>query len=524
MCLLVAAIVSGPLSREARKENLPNMAQTTQTTFNLLKPLKEDYGVIKNFVDGEWVEVKTDRYLDIINPATAKSIGKVPLTPKAEVDKAIKAAHDAFWDWRSTPPIVRSRYLFKMKELLEQHFEEFARITVQEHGKAIDEARGEVRRSIENVETAAGITSLMMGYNLEDGAAKNIDETVVRQPLGVFAAVSPFNFPGMVPFWFWPFAIAAGNTFIIKVSEQTPLTLTRTYEVLAEAGLPEGVLSLVHGDKEAVDAILDSPLVKGVTFVGSTPVAKYIYSRCGETGKRCIAQAGAKNFLTVMPDAEIDRSISNMMASFFGNAGQRCLAGANLLAVGDIYDELKEKFVAAAKKLKVGPGLDESVNLGPVISAKSVARIHNYIDMAVKQGAEVLLDGRDVVVPGFEDGYFVGPTVLDKVTPDMTHAKEEIFGPVASIIRVKDLEEAIKVTNASPFGNAASIYTQSGRNARTFWYKVQAGNIGVNIGIAAAMAYFPFAGQKDSFFGIMHGQGRDAVQFFTDSKVVIARW
>jgi malonate-semialdehyde dehydrogenase (acetylating) / methylmalonate-semialdehyde dehydrogenase len=500
------------------------MTQTPATTFNLLKPLKEDYGTIKNFVDGEWVAPRTERFLDVTDPATGKVIGRVPLTTRAETDAAIGKAHDAFWEWRSTPPIVRARYMFKIKALLDKHHEEIARITTQEHGKAIDEARGETLRSIENVETAAGITSMMMGYNLEDGAAKNIDETVVRQPLGVFACVSPFNFPGMVPFWFWPYALASGNTFVIKVSEQTPLTLTRTFEILAEADLPDGVFNLVHGDKEAVDAILDNPLVKGVTFVGSTPVGKYIYERCGATGKRCIAQAGAKNFLTVMPDAEIDRSIGNMMASFFGCTGQRCLAGANLIAVGDMYDELKEKFVAAAAKLKVGPGLDESVNIGPIISEKSKARVHNYIEMALGEGATMLLDGRNVAVPGYEGGSYVGPTVLDNVTPEMTHAKEEIFGPVASIIRVKDLDEAIKITNASPFGNAASIYTQSGRNARTFWYKVQAGNIGVNLGIAAAMAYFPFAGQKDSFFGTMHGQGKDAVQFFTDSKVVITRW
>jgi malonate-semialdehyde dehydrogenase (acetylating)/methylmalonate-semialdehyde dehydrogenase len=500
------------------------MTDTAQSTFNLLEPLKQNYGTVRNFINGEWVEAKTDRYLDVINPADGISIAKVPMTTKAETDRAIQAAHDAYWDWRSTPPIVRARYLFKIKALLDRHHEEIARITTQEHGKAIDEARGETLRSIENVETAAGITSLMMGYNLEDGAAKNIDETVVRQPLGVFACVSPFNFPGMVPFWFWPYAIASGNTFVIKVSERTPLTLMRTFEILQDADLPDGVLNLVHGDKEAVDAILDSPQVKGVTFVGSTPVAKYIYARCGQTGKRAICQAGAKNFLTVMPDAEIDRSTGNMMASYFGCTGQRCLAGANLMAVGDIYEEIKEKFVAAAAALKVGPGLDESVNMGPIISAKSLERVHNYIEMALKQGATLLLDGRNVTVPGFEGGYYVGPTVLDNVTPEMTHAQEEIFGPVASIIRVKDLEEAIKVTNASPFGNAASIYTQSGRAARTFWYKVQAGNIGVNLGIAAAMSYFPFAGQKDSFFGTMHGQGKDAVQFFTDSKVVITRW
>jgi malonate-semialdehyde dehydrogenase (acetylating)/methylmalonate-semialdehyde dehydrogenase len=500
------------------------MTEPTASPFKPLKPFKEQYGTIKNYVNGEWVAPQTERYLDLDNPATGEIIGRVPLTTKADVDAAIQAAHDAFWEWRTTPPIVRARYMFKIKDLLEKNFEEISRVATQEHGKTIDEARGETRRAIENVETAAGIPSMMMGYNLEDGAAKNIDETVVRQPLGVFAAISPFNFPGMVPYWFWPYAIATGNTFLIKVSEQTPLTLTRTFEILADADLPEGVLNLIQGDKEAVDAILDSRLVKGVTFVGSTPVAKYIYERCGATGKRCIAQAGAKNFLTVMPDAEIDRSISNMMASFFGNSGQRCLAGANLLAVGSIYDELKEKFVAAAKALKVGPGLDESVHLGPVINQKSLDRIHGYIDMAVKQGAKILLDGRNIKVPGYEKGYFIGPTVLDDCRPEMTHTQEEIFGPVASIVRVNDLEEAIKVTNASAFGNAASIYTQSGRSARTFWYKVNAGNIGVNLGIAAAMAYFPFAGQKDSFFGTLHGQGQDVVQFFTDGKVVITHW
>jgi len=492
--------------------------------FNLLAPLKEDYGTLKNFVDGEWVAPKTDRFLDVTDPASGKVIAKVPLSTTADMDKAIDAANDAFWDWRSTPPIVRARYMFKIKALLDKHHEEIARITTQEHGKAIDEARGETLRAIENVETAAGITSMMMGYNLEDGAARNIDEMVVRQPLGAFGCIAPFNFPGMVPFWFWPYAVATGNTFIIKASEQAPLTLARVFEILQDADLPEGVLQLVHGDKEAAGALLESPRIKGMTFVGSTPVGKYIYERCGATGKRCIAQAGAKNFLTVMPDAEIDRSIGNMMASFFGCTGQRCLAGSNLMAVGDIYEELKEKFVGAASKLKVGPGLDESVNVGPVISKASVEKIHRYIKMALDQGATMLLDGRDVKAPGYEDGYFVGPTVLDNCTPEMTHCREEIFGPVASIIRVKDMEEAIKHTNASPFGNAASIYTQSGRSARTFWYKVQAGNIGVNLGIAAAMAYFPFAGQKDSFFGTMHGQGSDAVQFFTDSKVVITRW
>ncbi len=283
------------------------MTDTAESTYHLLEPHKRDYGTIRNFIDGEWVASETERHGDVIDPATGATIARVPMSTKAETDRAIKAAHDAFWEWRTTPPLVRSRYLFKIKELLDGHHEELARITSQENGKAIDEARGETLRSIENVETAAGITSLMMGYNLEDGAARNIDEAAVRQPLGVFACVTPFNFPGMVPFWFWPYALAAGDTFVVKVSERTPLTTLRTFEILQEADLPDGVLNLVHGDKEAVDAILDSPLVKGVTFVGSTPVARNIYARCGETGKRALCQAGAKNFVTVMPDAEVER-------------------------------------------------------------------------------------------------------------------------------------------------------------------------------------------------------------------------
>ena len=447
----------------------------------------------------------------------------MPCSTKADVDRAIKGAEDAYLDWRSTPPIVRARYLFRMRELLEQHFEELARLTTQEHGKAIDEARGETRRSIETIETATGVTSLMMGYNLEDGAAKNIDEAVVRQPLGVGACITPFNFPLMMTCFWWPYAVAAGNTFVVKQSEQTPITITRTFEILQEADLPDGVMNLVHGDLEASEAILDSPTVKAVGFIGSSPVARQIYKRCGETGKRVCANGGAKNFITVMPDSELDRSMSNMMASFFGCSGQRCLAASVVLAVGDIYDELREKFAVAAKALSVGPGLDENVSAGPVISRRSLDRIHGYIETGIREGADLIVDGRNASVPGFEGGHYVGPTVFDHCTPEMTICQDEIFGPVAMIVRVKDLDEAIAITNASPFGNAASIYTTSGRSARTFWYQVQAGNIGVNLGVAAPLAYFPFAGQKDSHFGSTHGL-RDAFELFTDSKVVITRW
>jgi malonate-semialdehyde dehydrogenase (acetylating)/methylmalonate-semialdehyde dehydrogenase len=500
------------------------MTQAAEGIFKPLKPLKEDYGVLKNYVDGEWVEATSDRYIDVEDPARGEVIAKVHASTTADVDRAVQAARVAFPDWRATPPIVRARYMFKFKEILEKHFEEIARITTQEHGKAIDEARGETRRAIENLETAAGIPTMMMGYNLEDGAAKNIDEMVIRQPLGVFAGINPFNFPGMVPFWFWPYAIATGNTFVIKVSKETPVTMTRIMELLEDADLPEGVLNMVHGDREVVSAILEHPDIKGVTFVGSTPVGRYIYERAGATQKRSIVQCGAKNFIVVMPDAEISRSVRNMMASFYGCTGQRCLAGANLVAVGDVYEPLKEAFLEASAHLKLGPGLDESVNMGPLVHAEAKERVLGYIETGINEGADLLLDGRDVSVPGFENGYFVGPTVFDGVTPDMTIAREEIFGPVTSILRAEDLEEAIALTNDSNFGNAASIYTTNGRSARTFRYKVEAGNIGVNLGIAAAMAYFPFGGMKDSFYGTLHGQGKEAVQFFTDSKVVIERW
>ena len=499
------------------------MSVQQETTFNPLEAPKQHYGTLKNFIDGEWVTPETDRYLDVEDPASTETIASVPCSTKADVDKAIQAAQDAFWSWRSTPPVVRARYLFKIRDLMEEHFEELSRITTQEHGKAIDEGRGETRRTIETVEVATGVTSLMMGYNLEDGAAKNIDEMVVRQPLGVGACITPFNFPMMMTGFWWPYAIASGNTFVVKQSEQTPITITRFFEILQEADLPDGVMNLVQGDQVAAESILDSPLVKAVGFIGSSPVAKLVYRRAAEAGKRVCANGGAKNFITVMPDADIDRALSNMMASFFGCSGQRCLAAANLLAVGDVYDEMKEKFVAAAKALKTGPGLDESVNVGPVITDKSLQRIHGYIETGLKEGAKLLLDGRGVKVPGYENGHFIAPTVFDECTPDMTICKDEIFGPVAMLMRVKDLDEAIKITNASPFGNAASIYTTNGGTARKFWYEVEGGNIGVNLGVAAPVAYFPFAGMKDSHFGSTHGQ-RDAFELFTDSKVVITRW
>lgn len=489
-----------------------------------LQEVQRHYGVVKNYIGGEWVESDSDQLLEVRNPATAEAIAQVPLSTPEEVDAAARAAREAFLEWRETPPVTRARYMFRLKAILEEHFEELARIVVQEQGKTIDEARGSVRRAIENVEVATGVTSLMMGYNLEDGAAANIDEEVVRQPIGTFAAICPFNFPAMVPFWFWPYAVATGNTYIVKPSEQVPLTQQRMFELIHEAGFPPGVLNLVNGAKQTVDAILTHPDVNGVSFVGSTPVAKHVYQTASAHGKRVQAQGGAKNALVVMPDAVLDKTIPNMLSSFFGAAGQRCLAGSVLVTVGEVHHRLVPKFVEAASKIKLGYGLDETAQMGPVISQKSRDRIHAYIQKGLDEGAKLLLDGRDAKVSGYEHGYFVGPTVFDGVMPDMAIAQDEIFGPVVATLHVDSLDDAIEVIHRSPYGNAASLYTQSGKAARDFRYRVQCGNIGINIGIVAAMAYFPFSGMKESFFGALHGQGKDAINFFTESKVVITRW
>jgi len=410
-----------------------------------------------------------------------------------------------------------------LKDLMEEHFEDLSRVIVEEAGKCIDEARGETRRAIEQVEVAAGIPSLMLGYGLED-IALGIDEDCVRQPLGVFCMIPPFNFPLMVPLWFLPYAVACGNTYIVKPSEQVPLSQRMLFQLMDEVDFPEGVINLVNGAKGVVDTLLESPDVRGVSFVGSTPVAKYIYQKAAENGKRVQAQAGAKNFLVVMPDADLDRTVASLLTSFFGCAGERCLSGAVLLAVGDVYEPLRDKFVGASSRLNVGYGLDEAVQMGPVISKRHMERVLGYIEKGVEEGAKLLLDGRDIKVKEYLNGYFIGPTVFDEVSPEMTIANDEIFGPVASIVKVGDLDEAIDIIDANPYGNASSIYTSSGKSAREFKYRVRCGNIGINIGIVAPMAFFPFSGARDSFFGDLHGQGTDAIDFFTEKKVVISRW
>jgi malonate-semialdehyde dehydrogenase (acetylating)/methylmalonate-semialdehyde dehydrogenase len=479
--------------------------------------------VLDNYVNGKWVASKSTELLDVVNPATTEVMARVPLSTAEEVETAIRAAKDAFAEWRETPPVTRARYLFTLRDLMEDEFEDLARTIVQEVGKCIDEARGEVRRAIENVEVAAGIPSLMMGYNAED-IAVGIDEECVRQPMGVFCCIPPFNFPFMVSLWFAPYAIACGNTYIVKPSEQVPLSQNRLFELIDQTDLPEGVINLVNGAKVVVDTLLESPDVRGVSFVGSTAVARYIYSKGAANGKRVQAQAGAKNFLVVMPDADLDRTVSALLTSFYGCAGERCLSGAVLLAVGDVYETLRDKFVSSASRLKVGYGLDESVQMGPVISKRHMERVLGYIEKGLGEGAKLLLDGRGIQVDDCPNGYFIGPTVFDEVTPQMAIANEEIFGPVASIIKAQDLDEAIHIIHANPYGNASSIFTTSGKWAREFKYRVRCGNIGINVGIVAPMAFFPFSGTKDSFFGDLHGQGRDAVDFFTEKKVVISRW
>jgi malonate-semialdehyde dehydrogenase (acetylating)/methylmalonate-semialdehyde dehydrogenase len=482
-----------------------------------------DVPVLQNYINGEWTESKSTDIREILNPATGEIIAKVPMSTPEETKEAIKAANTAFARWRRTIPITRARYFFEMKSLMEERFEELARQVVIENGKAIDEARGEIRRGIENVELATGIPSLMMGYNAEDVAVE-IDEMVVRQPMGVFFCLAPFNFPSMVPLWFLPTAVATGNTFIVKPSPIAPVSAVRLFEVIDDAGFPDGVVNLVHGDIDAANTLLDSPATKGVSFVGSTRVGKMVYERAAANGKRAQVQAGAKNFLLVMPDADLERTASALMTSCYGCAGERCLAGAVVLATEEIHKPLVKLLVEKAKMIRVGNGLEEGVQMGPVITAKAKTRTIDYIEKGLKEGATLLLDGRDVKVEGHPNGFFVGPTIFDNVTPEMAIAQEEIFGPVMSIIKVKGYDEGLEIIDANPYGNAASIFTSSGGWARRFGYEVHAGNVGINIGIAAPVAHFPFSGMKDSFFGDLHGQGRDGVRFFTEDKVIITRW
>jgi malonate-semialdehyde dehydrogenase (acetylating)/methylmalonate-semialdehyde dehydrogenase len=478
---------------------------------------------ILNYINSEWVEPKVSEYADVINPATGEVIAKTPLSGKAEVDEAVKAAAEAFPAWRATPTQDRIQYLFKLRDLLKANHDEIGRVITIECGKTFGEAKAEMVRAIENVEVACGMPMMMKGEISED-IAPGIDEIMLRQPLGVCATIAPFNFPGMITFWYLPYALATGNTYIVKPSEKVPMTMKLIFELIDQVGFPKGVVNMVNGSKDAVDGILDHPEVRAITFVGSTNVAKYVYRRASENGKRVQAQGGAKNPVIIMPDADMEMATNIVADSAFGCAGQRCLAVSLAVTVGEARNTFTELICDAASSRVVGYGLDDGVQMGPVINQGSKQRVEQLIGAGEKEGASMLVDGRETIVKGYESGAFVRPTVLADVQPGSETWRTEIFGPVLSMMHVNTIEDAIQLANGHAYGNQASLFTSSGAAARKFRYEVEAGNVGINIGVAAPMAFFPFSGWKDSFFGNMHGQGMDAVEFFTQKKVVIERW
>ena len=473
------------------------------------------------YVNGQWESAGNRKLAPVTNPATGAEIAQVAYATVDDVDRTVRAAHAAYLKWRDVPVVDRVQPLYRYKTLLEKHHNELASTLTSENGKTIDDARVEVRRAIQMVEVACGMPSLMMGDSLND-VSTGIDSHTIRQPIGVVVGITPFNFPAMVPMWMWPFAIAAGNAFILKPSEKVPMTPALAAKLLDEAGLAPGVFNLIHGDKVAVDALLHHPLVRAISFVGSTPVAKYIYKTAASEGKRVQALGGAKNHLVVMPDAHLPKTVENIISSAFGAAGERCLAGSVLVPVGDAAEPLLKLLVEKVNAMRVGDGIEEGIGMGPLVTKEHRDRVAGYIDKGVEEGAKPILDGRKSAPKG--DGFFLGPTIFDGVKPEMTIAKDEIFGPVLSVIRVKTLEEAIELVNQSPFGNASSIFTSSGKAARDYSSRVEAGMVGINVGVAAPMAFFPFAGWKNSFFGDLHAHGKDAVGFYTEQKVIMSRW
>jgi malonate-semialdehyde dehydrogenase (acetylating) / methylmalonate-semialdehyde dehydrogenase len=476
-----------------------------------------------NFVNGQWSRSLATEHLPVLNPAKGQVLGRVPLSPAADVAVAVEAGTQAFRDWRRVPVGDRVQYLFKLKNLLEENLEDLARTVTQECGKTLAEARGELRRGIENVETACGMPSLIQGANNED-IARGVDEHLFRQPLGVVAAITPFNFPGMIPLWFLPYAVACGNCFILKPSEKTPATSARLFQILEQTGLPPGVAQLVHGSKETVEALLAHPGAQAISFVGSTPVAQYVYRKAAAHGKRAQCQGGAKNPTIVLPDADLETTTRVVAESAFGCAGQRCLASSLAVTVGNARRSFTEAICEAAAARRVGHGLDAGVEMGPVISATSKSRIEELIGVGTKEGAVARVDGRGRKVSGCEEGFFVFPTVLDDINPAGQIARTEIFGPVLGLLHVETIDDAIRLINGGAYGNMACLFTASGATARRFRYEANVGNLGINVGVAAPMAYYPFSGWKDSFFGDLHAQGRHAVEFYTQTKIVVERW
>ncbi|WP_425616011.1 CoA-acylating methylmalonate-semialdehyde dehydrogenase [Anatilimnocola sp. NA78] len=471
---------------------------------------------------GRWIDSPTKRTSDVFNPSTGQVIARVPLCSASEADSVVRIAAEAGRDWAATPVVERARVMFRFRELLLQRFDELARTVTREHGKTLVEAKASVQRGIEVVEFACGIPSLLMGQSLPD-VARSVDCETVRHPVGVCVGITPFNFPAMVPMWMFPVAITCGNTFVLKPSEKVPLSANLMGQLLIEAGLPPGVFNIVHGDKEAVDALLTHELVRAVSFVGSTAIAKYVYETGTRHGKRVQSAGGAKNHLIIMPDADLEQAVAALQASAFGCAGERCMAGSIAVPVGDVANKLVERLCDKAGSMTVGPtDGDAVVDMGPLITAAHRDRVAGYLDIAQKEGAIVALDGRSNLPAG--NGFFVRPTVIDKVEPEMQLARDEIFGPVLSVVRATSLEQALAVGRKCPYGNGASIFTNSGYAARQFKQHFNAGMIGINVGVPAPMAWFPFTGWNQSFFGDLHVQGLEGIQFYTQQKTITTRW
>lgn len=478
---------------------------------------------LNNYIAGQWQQSKTTDYLDVINPATHDLLAAVPLSLASDLNQAAATASQAFTAWRRVPATERIQYLFKLKTLLEDNRNNLAKTITEECGKTLKESQGELQRAIENIEVACGIPTLMQGYNSED-IARGIDEMMIRQPLGVVGIIAPFNFPAMIPFWFFPYAIACGNTCIIKPSEKVPQTMQKIVELIDQTKLPAGVVNLVNGSKTVVDAMLDHPTLKTISFVGSSPVAQYIYRRAAENGKRVQCQGGAKNPVVILPDADLEMTTRIVADSAFGCAGQRCLAASLAITVGSVKTTFTEAMVEVAQQRVVGNGLDAGVQMGAVINQGSCDRIQSLIQAGIDEGGNLLVDGRNPKIPGYEQGSFVRPTLLQDIAAQGEVATTEIFGPVLGLLHTETLDEAIALVNQSRWGNMACLFTTSGAAARKFRYEAEAGNIGINIGVAAPMAFFPFSGWKESFYGDLHGQSHHAVEFFTQSKVVVERW
>ena len=479
--------------------------------------------LIEHFIDGKIVSGSSDRKGKVFNPATGQQESEVRLASKSDLDLTVEKAKKAYEIWSTKPPLQRARIIFKFKEVIEKNFDELAKLIVSEHGKVFEDAKGSLTRGLEVVEFACGIPQMLKG-DFTENVGTNIDSWSIRQPLGVCAGITPFNFPAMVPMWMFPMAIACGNTFILKPSEKDPSCPLRLAELFKEAGLPDGVFNVVNGDKEVVDAILENKDIPAVSFVGSTPIAKYIYENGAKNEKRVQALGGAKNHCVIMPDCDLDQAVNGLMGAAYGSAGERCMAQSVAVAVGNIGDELVSQISKKLETLKVGPGTDETSEMGPLVTKEHLEKVRGYVDLGVKEGAKLVVDGRDIKLQGYENGYYIGGCLFDQVTKNMRIYKEEIFGPVLSVVRVKDFDEAVQLINDHEFGNGTSVYTRDGDVGRTFASKIKIGLVGINIPIPVPVAYHSFGGWKRSLFGDQHMHGPEGVRFYTKLKTITSRW